>query len=154
MRERAADVVAQTFESASSSSEKPAARTPRKRAYHQSGLHLARRTTPQLRARIADETISDEQLTPLERAVRDWRREVLNNLGGADVVSAAQRALIDAAVGSVILLQTVDAYLFDLAMRSSVVDRRHRRVWQVVADRTRLAEGLTRQLLALGLERG
>src|SRR5215510_8632583 len=33
MRERAADVVAQTFESASSSSEKPAARTPRKRAY-------------------------------------------------------------------------------------------------------------------------
>jgi hypothetical protein len=106
-----------------------------------------------LTARIADETVRDDELSLLERGVREWRRELLDDLGGPQAVTAAQRALVDTAIGSQILLQTVDRYLFDLASRNGVVNKRSRRVFQVVGDRMRIAEGLVRQLQALGLER-
>ena len=52
-----------------------------------------------------------------------------------------------------ILLASLDAYLFALAARDGLANRRSRRAFAIVADRMRVADSLTRQLQALGLER-
>jgi hypothetical protein len=47
----------------------------------------------------------------------------------------------------------LDRYVFELAERGGLVNRRSRRVFPVVESRMRVADGLARQLQALGLER-
>ena len=84
------------------------------RPYHRSGEHIVAKAVPYLVQRVADPNIPDASLTPLERTVRGWRLEILQDLGG-DAVSAAKRAVLDAAVGSRIILSTLDSFLFELA---------------------------------------
>ena len=91
-------------------------------------------------------------LSPVERAARDWRREVLADLGGLETVPAAKVALLDAATGTKIILDSIDRYVFELATAGGLVSRRTRTAFRVVADRMRVADGLARQLQALGLE--
>ncbi len=122
----------------------------RARAYHRSGEHTVARALPYLLERVADEKLPAEQLTPLEAAARAWRQEAEQDLGGA--LAATKRALLDAAVGSVILLASLDRYVFELAGQGGLVNRRSRRVFPVVESRMRVADGLARQLQALGLE--
>jgi hypothetical protein len=66
-------------------------------------------------ARVVDPHLPTESLSPVERTARDWRQQVFDDLGGLDAVSAAKRALLDAATGSMILLASLDAYVFELA---------------------------------------
>jgi hypothetical protein len=84
------------------------------RPYHRSGEHIITKALPFLVERVGDATVPDHALTPLERTVRGWRAEILDDLGG-DTVSAAKRAVLDAAVGSKIILSSLDAFLFQLA---------------------------------------
>lgn len=81
------------------------------------------------------------------------RRAVLADLGGLDAVPAARRALLDAATGSMIILTSLDRYVFQLASTDGLVNRRSRRVFAIVEQRQRVADSLARQLQALGLER-
>ena len=97
--------------------------------------------------------LSETALSPVERAARDWRQQVLDDLGGLHAVSATRRALLDAATGSMILLASLDAYVFELAGQGGLANRKHRRVFPVVLDRMRVADGLARQLQTLGLDR-
>jgi hypothetical protein len=103
--------------------------------------------------RVKDPTVEDEALTPVERVVRAWRAEVLLDLGGPETVSAAKTALVDAALGTRIMLDSLDRYLFELAAQGGLVNRRNRRAFAIVADRMRVADSLTRQLGAVGLDR-
>jgi len=130
-----------------------ATRRPPKRAYHQHGHGLVTRALPFLVTRLADSTVPDSDLSPIERTARALRQDLLDDLGAPEVVSAAQRALLDASVGSLIVLQSIDAYLFRLAAQDGLVNKRSRRVFAVVVDRMRVADSLTRQLTSLGLER-
>lgn len=102
---------------------------------------------------MADPAIPDEALSPVEQAARDWRREVVEDLGGPEAVPAATLALLNAATGSKIILDSLDRYIFELAESGGLVSRRTRKAFAVVADRMRVADSLTRQLQALGLER-
>jgi hypothetical protein len=52
-----------------------------------------------------------------------------------------------------ILLASLDAYVFELAGQGGLANRKHRRVFPVVLDRMRVADGLGRQLQTLGLDR-
>jgi hypothetical protein len=131
-------------------------RSPRNRArrpYHQHGQGIVSRALPHLMARVIDPHLPTESLSPVERAARDWRQQVLDDLGGLDAVPATKRALLDAATGSMILLASLDAYVFELAGQGGLTNRKHRRVFPVVLDRMRVADGLARQLQALGLDR-
>jgi hypothetical protein len=56
-------------------------------------------------------------------------------------------------VGSKVILDSLDRYVFELAAQSGLANRRSRRVFAVVTDRMRVADSLARQLQALGLER-
>lgn len=124
-----------------------------KRPYHQHGQGLIAKALPYLLDRVKDLAIGADALSPLERAARGWRAEVLDDLGGAEVVPATKRAVLDAALGSKILLDSLDRYLFELAGTGGLVNRRNRRAFAIVTDRMRVADGLARQLQALGLDR-
>ena len=62
-------------------------------------------------------------------------------------------ALLDAATGTKIILDSLDMYVFELAGIAGLVNRRNRKVATVVTDRMRVADSLARQLHTLGLER-
>ena len=124
-----------------------------RRAYHQHGRAVVSKALPYLMERVTDPAIADGELTPVERAARTWRMEVITDLGGLEAVPAARIALLDAAVGSKVILDSLDRYVFELAAQSGLANRRSRRVFAVVTDRMRVADSLARQLQALGLER-
>jgi hypothetical protein len=86
--------------------------------------------------------------TPVGQVLAERRAGLVADLGGD--LTTAQHALIDLAIRQWALLEAVDGYLLQLP---SPVDKRHRRVWPVVLDRSRLAAQLQATLLALGLER-
>jgi hypothetical protein len=95
---------------------------------------------------VKDPHVADAALTPVERGARAWRGEVLHDLGGPEAVSAAKLALVEAALGTKIVLDSLDRYLFELASLDGLANRRNRRAYSIVADRMRVADSLTRQL--------
>jgi len=127
--------------------------TKKSRPYHRSGTHSVQRALPYLLARIKCEGSEESPLTPLEEAARDWRNDVLADLGGPEAVSATKQALLDAALGTWLVLSSLDAYLLRLAEQDGLVNKRNRRAFSIVVDRQRVADSLTKQLAALGFER-
>jgi hypothetical protein len=86
----------------------------------------------------------------LGRALWQWRSELIDDLGGQEVVSTQQVAVIDLAVKTKLLLDSVDAWLL---IQPSLVNARRRALLPVVLQRQQLADGLARYLAQLGLER-
>lgn len=103
---------------------------------------MVSRALPHLTERVADASVPDDALTAVERAAREWRRDVLADVGGAEAVSATRRALLDAAVGSVIILHSLDAFLFQMAAEQGLASRKYRRAFPIVGDRMRVADSL------------
>jgi hypothetical protein len=123
------------------------------REYHQSGMHGLRKQLPHILTRISDDTLAPHDLSPFEATARQWRESVITDLGGHDALTTTKLALINTAVGSWLLLSTVDSYLMELASTTGVVNRKHRAAFAIVEQRARLADSLVRQLQALGLEK-
>jgi hypothetical protein len=123
------------------------------RPYHPSGHHTIRKALPELLERVADPHLPPAELSPLELAAREWRQEVLADLGGPEQVAATRMALLNAAVGTWIVLASLDRYLFELAAKDGLVNRRSRHAFAIVQDRMRVADSLTKQLQTVGLER-
>jgi hypothetical protein len=88
--------------------------------------------------------------SPIGLALRERRDALIADLGGMESCTTAQRTLVDLIVAAWLQLDSVDGYLLTLP---SLVDRRHRRCWQVVADRGRLASQLQSMLRDIGLAR-
>jgi hypothetical protein len=57
--------------------------------------------------------------TALGRALHEWRASLLEDLGGADVVSTQQVALVDLAVRTKLLVDSVDAYVLAMLRRGN-----------------------------------
>ena len=79
-----------------------------------------------------------------------WRLELVNDLGGEDNISTQQSALIDLAVKSKLLLDSIDAWLLT---QPTLINKRKKSLLPVVLQRQTLADGLARYLAQLGLER-
>jgi hypothetical protein len=88
--------------------------------------------------------------TPVGALLAERRQCLISDLGGIESCSTTQLALIDLVISHWAMLDSVTAYLLGLP---SLVDRRHRRVWQVVKDRAMLAGQLQGMLRDIGLER-
>jgi hypothetical protein len=121
--------------------------TPAKgpRGYRRSGFHtakgaLSRRGLSALDGRSA-----------IARAVRDWRAAVAADLGGAELLSQAQRTLLDVAAQDVVLLSVADAWLREAA--HGIINRRRRAFVPLVEQRLRVASHLAGLLETLGLKR-
>lgn len=93
------------------------------------------------RARLID------RRTVTGRALAKWRADLISDLGGD--VSTQQSALVDLAVKSKLLLDSIDAWL--LTQRSLVNAKR--KTVPILMQRQQLADGLARYLQALGLHR-
>ena len=92
-----------------------------------------------------------DKRTRFGRALYMWREQLIADLGGDSTVTVAQLQIIETAVRTKLILDSVDAYLADLG--SGIINKRNRKLYPVVQQRTALADSLLRQLTALGLER-
>jgi hypothetical protein len=95
-----------------------------------------------------DETWLD-RLGPVGEAIRNWRSEIIEDLGGDGSISAMQRVVIDSACKTYILLSSVDAWL----LRQNPINKRKRSLYPIVRERQQLADALARYMDKLGLER-
>ena len=94
-----------------------------------------------------------DRRTTAARTLLDFRRELLDDLGGEHRISAARLALVEMAVRSRLYLDHVDAFL--MAQPTLIIKRARLRgrLLPLVEQRQRLAESLARLLGQLGLER-
>jgi len=121
------------------------------RRYDQSGVNTLKRQLPDVLARVSDDTLARDKLAPLEVAARDWRESVIRDLGGRDTITTTKLALVNATLGSWLLLNTVDSYL--MRVDCGIIDRKHKALDPIAEQRTRMADSLVRQLQALGLQK-
>jgi hypothetical protein len=91
-----------------------------------------------------------DRRTRVGRALAGWCADLARDLGGADQLSTAQRALIEQAATTRLILDSIDGWL---AQQPSLIDRRKRALLPVVRERQSLADALVRYLSTLGLER-
>jgi hypothetical protein len=91
-----------------------------------------------------------DKRTAVGRALADWRQELVRDLGGPETVSTQQLAVIDLAVRTKLLLDSIDAWLL---MQPTLVHHRRRALLPVVVQRQSLANALAHYLSLLGLER-
>ena len=91
-----------------------------------------------------------DRRTAAARDLIAFREELERDLGGRDNLSAQQLALVNLATRARLLLDHVDAWIFE---QKSLVNSRARALLPVVKERQGLAEHLARVLGQLGLER-
>src|SRR5438128_7452592 len=123
------------------------ARTPQhhRRPYTRSGIYTLKRAVQVLGSRALP-----TKRTALGRALAEWRSSLVADLGGADAVTTQVMALVDLAVRTKLLVDSVGAYV--LAMPSPV-NRQRRCLHPVVRERQSLVVQLQSILRDLGLER-
>ena len=88
--------------------------------------------------------------TALGRALHEWRAGLVADLGGDAAVSTQQLALVELAVRTKLLVDSVDAYVLGMG---SPVNKRKRCLHPVVRERQALVGQLQSLLRDLGLER-
>ena len=116
-----------------------------RRPYSRHGLNA-------LKARVKVRGLSAiDQRTAEARALLDWRKELLADLGGREIVTAGQLALVDLAARTRLYVDHLDAYL--LEQTCGLVNKRRRAVYPVLRERQGLVDSLARLLGQLGLER-
>lgn len=126
------------------------ARTPTRRrvqpspSQEQHGLRRLKAAVKVLGSRAIDGR------TTLGKALGQWRNELIADLGGPDAVSVQEQAIVDLAVKTKLLLDSIDAWLL---VQPSLVDKRRRGVLPVVLQRQALADALARYMAQLGLKR-
>jgi phytoene/squalene synthetase len=91
-----------------------------------------------------------DRRTAAARELLQWRAQLLTDLGGEDSISAQRRALVETAARTKAIIDHVDAFLLSLG---SLVNKRKRSLYPVVAQRQSLCDSLSRLLGQLGLER-
>lgn len=89
-------------------------------------------------------------LGPTGDALRAWRQELVDALGGDEAVSPQQLSIIDLACRTHLMLESVDHYILQMG---SLVNKRKRQLFPVVRERQQLADSLARYMAQLGLER-
>jgi hypothetical protein len=99
--------------------------------------------------RLGNRTLLDRR-TGVGRALSEWRESLVADLGGPDAVSTQQAAIIDLAVRTKLLVDSVDAYVLGMP---SAVNKRSRCLYPVVKERQALVSQLQSLLRDLGLER-
>jgi len=114
------------------------------RGYSKHGLTTLKRAVNGLGNRVIDKR------TATGKALAKWRSDLIADLGGEDAISTQRVALIDLAVKSKLLLDSIDTWLLT---QPTLVNVRKRSLLPVVLQRQTLADGLARYLTQLGLER-
>jgi len=115
-----------------------------RRGYTRHGL-----TAPMVRVKLAGFGTIDRR-TAAARETLAFRRELIAAQGGDAALSPQRRRLTDMAVRAALLLDHVDAWLFQ---QRSLVNARAKTLLPVLVQRQARADHLTRLLDKLGLDR-
>ena len=115
-----------------------------RRTYSKHGIYQLKRAVKQLGGRVID------RRTTVGKSLAQWRRSLIDDLGGKDTVSTQQEALVDLCVKSKLLLDSIDVWLLT---QPSLINLPKQALIPVVRERTQLADSLARYLGQLGLER-
>ena len=115
---------------------------PGRRQYRRHGFYALKATLRTLGPRVLD------RRTSLGKQLAAWRSELVRDLGGD--LSTQQLAIIDLAVRTRLLLESVDAWLLT---QVTLVDVERKALIPVVKDRQQLSDALARYMTLLGLER-
>jgi len=116
----------------------------RPRKYTKHGLTTLKKAVKGLGGRVIDKR------TQLGKALAEWRTDLIQDLGGRENFSTQQETLVDLAVKSKLILDSIDSWLLT---QPSLVNARKRSLLPAVRERQQLADGLARYLGQLGLER-
>jgi hypothetical protein len=119
-------------------------RQPAARTYSKHGLTTLKHAVKALGSRTID------MRTSLGKALMQWREDLMADLGGAEVVTTQQAAVIDLAVKTKLMLDSIDAWTLQ---QPSLINKRARAVLPVVRERQQIADALARYMQTLGLER-
>jgi hypothetical protein len=82
------------------------------------------------------------------KALDAFRDELVADLGGPENVSRQQYTIINLALKTNLLLESVDAYILKM---DSLVHKRRRALYPIVRERQNLADSLARYMQMLGL---
>lgn len=115
-----------------------------KREYRKHGFTTMKRAVRRMGARVIDKR------TSLGKALLRWKAQLVTDLGGAEAISVQEHALIDLCVKSKLMLDSIDNWLL---VQPSLINMRRKCLLPVVRERQALADGLSRYLGQLGLER-
>ncbi len=115
-----------------------------KRDYQKHGLTTAKQAMRQWGERVLD------QRTTQFRELQAWKDALIDDMGGPDEVTAQRLTIIDLAAKTKILLDGIDAWLFE---QPSLVNKSKRQLFAVVKERQQLADSLATYMSMLGLER-
>jgi hypothetical protein len=91
-----------------------------------------------------------DKRTAAARVYVTTRQALLEHLGGPGAVSETQAQLVELVARGLLYIGHLDAVLLE---RRTILNKKKTKVLPLVTERMRMAEGLTRQLQALGLER-
>jgi hypothetical protein len=118
------------------------AKPPRKQLRH--GLYALQRVVKDAGERWYD------TLGETGQALREWRDGILADLGGPDAVSAQERAIVELATKTYLMVESIDRFLLE---QPSLVNKSRRQLFPVVLQRQQLADSLARYMTMLGLKR-
>ncbi|MFQ5947021.1 MAG: hypothetical protein ACE5NC_12380 [Anaerolineae bacterium] len=91
-----------------------------------------------------------ESLGDVGDALKAWKADLVSDLGGEEAVSTQELAVVELAVKTHLLLESVDRWLLE---QPSLVNKSRRQLFPVVLQRQQLADALARYMGQLGLKR-
>ena len=91
-----------------------------------------------------------DQLGAVGVTLREYRSALIQDLGGEDAISTAQRMAVDIIVRDKLLLDSIDAFVLGL---KSPINKSRRAPFDIVTKRFSMAHGVMTRLQMLGLER-
>jgi hypothetical protein len=115
-----------------------------KRIYTKHCLNTLKQSVKTLGKRALD------QPTTVAKSLMQWRAELIRDLAGPETVSKQQAVVIELAVKTHLLSQSIDNWLLQ---QKSLVNVRKKSVLPVVRERQQLADSLARLLGQLGFDR-
>ncbi len=118
------------------------------RGYQQHGTTALEGVLQRLEADSAGRWIA--ALGPAGEPLRQWRADLIEDLGGPEAVSTQQLAIIDLAVKTHLLLEHIDNFML---RTQSVVNKRKRQLFPIARERIVYASQLLKCLQTLGLEK-
>jgi len=91
-----------------------------------------------------------ESLGEVGEALKAWRADLVADLGGEGAISSQERAVVELATRTYLLLESIDRWLLE---QPSLVNKSRRQLFPVVLQRQQLADALARYMAQLGLKR-
>jgi hypothetical protein len=116
----------------------------RHREYSKSGLWSLKAAVKVLGGRAID------RRTKVGQALEAWREDLIADLGGREALSVQKLALVDVALKTKLLLDSVDVWILG---QKSLVNARRKSLLPVVRERALLVSAFQSVLRDLGLER-